>query len=140
MKTTNKIPCHLFRSPNTKQRTPSGVLFALAGALVVCRGGVSPPVYNGWIFGRGDPSPTEDAARANFRRRRISLRRKRREHICKQTRRPTNADSRGRLSLLILCAFPRRNFPQAPCNLPDFMLYRRQHKKTLMPVHIKVFI
>ena len=62
---------YLFRSPYTKQRTPSGVLFALAGALVICRGGVSPPVYNGLIFGRGDPSPTEGAERANFRRRRI---------------------------------------------------------------------
>ena len=62
---------HLFRSLLTKQGTPSGVLFALAGALVICRGGVSPPVYNGWIFGRGDPSPTEGAERATFRRRRI---------------------------------------------------------------------
>ena len=62
---------HLLRSEHTTQRTPSGVLFALAGALVICRGGVSPPVYNGWIFGRGDPSPAEGGERANFRRRRI---------------------------------------------------------------------
>ena len=49
---------------------------------------------------------------------------KRRKHICKQMRRrPANADSRGRLSLQILCAFPRRDLPQSPCNLPDFMIY-----------------
>jgi hypothetical protein len=36
LKNTTFYPCHLKQSPNTTQRTPIGVLFALAGALV-CR-------------------------------------------------------------------------------------------------------
>ena len=43
--------------------------------------------------------------------------------------RPANADSRGRLSLQILCAFPRRNFPQKPCNLPDFYYFTDNIKR-----------
>ena len=100
--------CHLKRSPTTTQRTPSGVLFALAGARVASklaprakRRGIrfafaarravgeclGAPVFGAEVFSGGaSPSPTVEAESVRITERSgVTL--------------VTKADSRGRLSL-----------------------------------------
>ena len=80
--------CHLFQSPNTKQRTPSGVLFALAGAQ-----NISDPsplrLRSGMGFGFAAWRSTSSLVRRRAREfspQANTLCRKRRKHICKQMR------------------------------------------------------
>ena len=85
---------HLFRSPNTTQRTPSGVLFALAGALVASK--LAPQGTAEAELGSHSPlgdrgARTPGVERAN--------------HGAKRSYPSTSG-----------------NFPQKPCNLHDFML------------------